>query len=135
MASRVEEAGWSSHADDTFVGTLGSVLERRRDGLTELALRTVDSHKNLSGIVHGGVVMTLLDRVVGINCRTASAGVRMATVSLTVNFLRQIRVGDFIEIRCRLRKKGRKAWFADAEVWVGERLAATATGLWLKIDG
>jgi acyl-coenzyme A thioesterase PaaI-like protein len=77
--------------------------------------------------------MTLLDRTVGVNCRAASMGEPMATASLTVNFLQRVRVGERIEFRCHLRRKGRKTWFADAEAWVDDRLVATATGLWLKL--
>lgn len=125
--------GWEPHADDTFVGSLGGVLERRRAGLVEIALRTTERHKNLSGIVHGGVLMTLFDRAIGVNCRNASPGERMATATITVNMMRQVRVGDFIEFRCLVRKQGRKAHFADAEAWVAGKLVATATGICMKV--
>ncbi|MFC7706316.1 PaaI family thioesterase [Plastorhodobacter daqingensis] len=128
-----EKDGWQPLADDTFIGGMGEVLERRRDGLVEIALPTTERHKNLSGVVHGGVVMALFDRAIGVNCRDASPNERMATATITINLMRQVRVGDFIEFRCRLRKKGRKAYFADAEAWVADKLVATATGVWMKV--
>jgi acyl-coenzyme A thioesterase PaaI-like protein len=57
----------------------------------------------------------------------------MATASMTVNFLRQVQIGDFLTVSCRLRKKGRKAMFADADVWVGDKLVATACGICMKV--
>ena len=124
---------WRPHDDGTYVAGIGNVVERRRDDAIEIGLQTDDRHRNLSGIVHGGVVMTLIDRTVGINCREASPDARMATATLTVNFLRAVQVGDFLAVRCVLRKCGRKAIFADAEAFVGDRLVATATGTWMKV--
>jgi uncharacterized protein (TIGR00369 family) len=121
--------GWLPLADETFVGGLGRIFERRRDGRVEIALCTDERHRNLSGIVHGGVIMTALDRAVGVSCRALSDGVRVATATLTVNFLRQVRVGDVIVVRGLPRKAGRKAIFVDAEASVGGRLVATATGI------
>lgn len=128
-----ESPDWVPHRNEGFVGGMGDIVERRRDGLLEIGLHTDDRHRNLSGIVHGGVLMTLFDRTVGINCREAARGERMATASLTVNFLRQARVGDFVEVRCTLRKQGRKAMFADASAYVGDTLIGTATGVWMKV--
>jgi uncharacterized protein (TIGR00369 family) len=132
-AAEVEREGWVPHVDDTYIGALGTVLERRRDGLLEIGLLTDERHKNLSGIVHGGVMMALVDRAIGINCREAGGGEPMATASLTVNFARAVKVGDFVEVACRLRRVGRNAIFADGEAHVGDRLVVTATGLWMKV--
>jgi uncharacterized protein (TIGR00369 family) len=128
----LEADGWIPHDDDTYIGGMGTVVERRRNGRIEIGLQTEERHKNLSGIVHGGVVMALLDRTIGINCREAAAGERMATASLTVNFARAIKVGDFIRISCDLKKTGRKAIFANAEAFVGNKVVATATGIWMR---
>lgn len=129
-----EQDGWEPHIDDTFISSIGDVLERQRDNLVEIALRTTERHKNLSGIVHGGVLMALFDRVMGINCRNTNTEHRMATATMTVNMMRAVRVGEFVEFRCRLRKKGRKAYFTDAEAWVGDKLVATANGVWMTIN-
>ena len=112
---------------------MGAVFERMRNGRIEIALQTDERHKNLSGFVHGGVMMTLFDRTVGINCRQDCDGARIATATMTVNFLRQVAVGDFLRMTCDLRKKGRTTIFADAEATVGDRLVATASGLMMRI--
>ena len=121
--------GWLPIADETFVGGMGRIFERHSEGRVEIALCTDDRHRNLSGIVHGGVLMTLLDRAVGVSCRLVSDGARMATATLTVNFLRQVQVGEVIVVSGKPRKQGRKAIFVDAEAMVGDRLVATATGI------
>jgi uncharacterized protein (TIGR00369 family) len=132
MENRLED-GWEPHVDGTYVSGIGEVFERRRDAAIEIALRTDARHVNLSGIVHGSIVMTLIDRAIGLNCRAVADGDSMTTATLTVNFLRHIAVGDFVSVTCRLRKKGRKAFFCDADAWVGDRLVATATGMCMKV--
>lgn len=127
------QEGWVRHEADTFAGRLGMVLERPRDGGIEMALRSDDTHRNLGGILHGGVIMTMFDRTMGINCRNAVPGARFVMASMNVNFLRQVAIGDFLVMTCRLRKTGRRAIFADAEARVGEALVATASGVVMQV--
>ena len=133
-SNNVPADGWEPHEDDTYIGGLGTIVERRCNELIEIGLRTEGRHRNLSGIVHGGVLMALFDRTVGINCREAMGGKRLATATLTVNFTLQVMVGDFVQVTCTLKKVGRKAVFADAEAHVGARLVATATGICMTVD-
>jgi acyl-coenzyme A thioesterase PaaI-like protein len=73
---------WVPHTPDSFVGsTLQEVLKRRRGKLVKIGLRAGDNHKNLSGVIHGGVDMALFDPTIGINGREAFPGERMATAS------------------------------------------------------
>jgi uncharacterized protein (TIGR00369 family) len=119
---------WQRDEDETFVGAMGEVFVRRIESSIEVALQTGARHKNLSGDVHGGVIMTLLDRVMGINCRNALAG-RAATASITVNFLYPVRTGDFLRAKCRLSKVGRSLVFAEAYAYVDDRLVATGSSV------
>jgi uncharacterized protein (TIGR00369 family) len=119
---------WRRDNDGTFVGTMGEVLVRRVESGVEVALRTDARHQNLSGHVHGGVIMALLDRVMGINCRNAIAS-GAATASITVNFLLPVRIGDFLRTTCRLSKVGRSLVFAEAEAYVGDRLVASGSAV------
>lgn len=129
----LQAEGWEPHVDDTFVGRVGGVMQRRRDGMLNIGLMTDASHGNLSGILHGGVMMTLIDRAIGIACREAEPGTRIATASLTVNFLRQVQIGDFVQILCQVRKSGRKAIFADAEAMVNDRPVTIAQAIMMRI--
>lgn len=131
----VEDFEWREHSDDTFLKLLGEVVERGRDGLIEIGLQTDERHKNLGGITHGGVIMTLIDRAIGLNCRMQAPGKKMVTASLTTHFVSAVFIGDFLTVTCILRKTGRRNIFADAEVRVNERLVATGTGLWVQVGG
>ncbi len=125
---------WVPIQDDTFISRIGDVQERQCGDMIEIGIKTTERQKNLGGIVHGGVMMALFDRTIGINCRNARPDTRMATATLTVNMLRQVKVGDFLTFQCRLRKKGRKAFFADADAHVGDKLVGTASGIWITVS-
>jgi uncharacterized protein (TIGR00369 family) len=123
-----EADGWTREADGTFVTSMGAIYVRRTDAGVEVALQTDASHRNLSGNVHGGVILTLLDRVMGINCRNAVPG-GASTATITVNFLHPIRTGDFITATCSLSKVGRSLVFAEARACVDGRLVATGSSI------
>ncbi len=59
---------------------------------------------------------------------------KSVTVSLTVNFIRSISIGDTVVARCIFRKVGKKTIFVDAEAWVGDTLVASATGVYQKVS-
>jgi uncharacterized protein (TIGR00369 family) len=126
--------GWQRHETETFAGQMGEVYERRTEVGIQIALATDDRHRNLSGIVHGGVVMTLFDRAMGINARAAIPGARFVMASINVNFLRQVRIGEFLVMQGRVRKTGQRMVFADAEAHVGDVLVATASGVLMRVD-
>lgn len=130
---KVDSYEWLPHEDDTFIGTLGPVMERGRNGAIEIGLQTDARHVNLGGNVHGGVIMTLIDRTVGINCHYQAKGQRIVTATLTTNFVGAVTVGDFVTVICLFKKVGRRAMFADAEVRVDNKLVATGTGMWIKV--
>jgi uncharacterized protein (TIGR00369 family) len=111
----VESLGsdWQRFEDGTFVSSLGTIYVRLIGEMSEMALQTNEQHTNLSGIVQGGVIMTLLDRVMGQNASQAS-GASPQTASMTVNFLAAVRIGECIVASCFLRRVGRTAIFADA---------------------
>ncbi|WP_323032448.1 PaaI family thioesterase [Paracoccus sp. (in: a-proteobacteria)] len=126
---------WTPVDDQTFLSTIGEVVQRSRDGLMEVGLRTDPRHKNRSNIVHGGVYMTLIDRALGLSCRSLGGGRRMATASLTVNFVRPAKIGDFLHITCTISKNGRKAAFGEAVLKVDGVVCCTATGVFMTVDG
>jgi uncharacterized protein (TIGR00369 family) len=123
-----EACGWSREEDGTFVTSMGAIYVRHTDAGLEVALQTDASHRNLSGNVHGGVILTLLDRVMGINCRNAVEG-GASTATISVNFLHPVRTGDFLRATCQLSRVGRTLVFAEARAYVGERLVATGSSI------
>lgn len=126
-------ADWQRYHDKSFISHIGPVLERwTREG-RELALPTHSMHQNLSGMVHGGVIMSMLDRIMGEGVRDLRPGERFATASMTIDFLRGIMVGEVIHFRSHALKVGRKAINTRGEAWVGDKLCASTSAIFMAV--
>lgn len=78
-------------------------------------------HLNISGVLHGGVLMSLIDTVCGYaGCFGAEPGRgrRAVTLSLTTSFMVPVTKGVLKAVG-RARFQGRRTFFGDAEVFDG----------------
>lgn len=90
-----------------------------------------ESAYNPIGVVHGGLVCTLLDSVVGCAVHsTLPAGTGYTSLELKVSYLRPVRAGEGDLVATgRVTKPGRRAAFSEGEVRdEAGRLVATASG-------
>lgn len=115
-----------------FIGELGfKVLEFRKD-YAKMALDLEPWHLNRLGVVHGGVLMTLLDStcsMCGLFSADRDSRKGSVTVSLSTNFIGQARSGRLISIGTSTAS-GKSLYFASAEIRSEEGvLLATATSV------
>ena len=85
---------------------------------------------NPIGVVHGGLICTLLDTVLGCAVHTTlPARVGYTSIEIKVNYLRPVHAGLELVAHGWVTKPGRRVAFADGEV-VGPdgKTVATATG-------
>lgn len=93
-------------------------------------------HLNRHGVLHGGVISTLLDTASGV---TASMTVDdqgltpFTTVSLNINFLAPVQAGA-VRATGRIMGGGRSLIFVDAEICDTDgRRIATSTGVFKRV--
>ena len=101
------------------------------DGEVTFQCTPDESAYNPIGLVHGCLVCTLLDSVVGCAVHsTLPAGTGYTSLELKVSYLRPVHTGQGdLTATGRVTKPGRRAAFADGEVRDSAgRLVATATG-------
>ena len=100
-------------------------------GSVEFECDPDESHYNPIGTVHGGLVCTLLDSVIGCAVQTTlAAGNGYTSIDLNVSYLRAVSA-DTGRLRAvgRVVKPGRRVTFAEGSVMDAHgRLVATATG-------
>ncbi len=104
---------------------------RVEPGSVTFACTPDESAYNPIGVVHGGLVCTLLDSVVGCAVHTTlPAGTGYTSTSLTVNYLRAVtHESGELHAEGHVTKAGRRMAFADATVVDGQgKIVATATG-------
>ena len=123
-------AGWDPDEDEGFVALVGPMWKRRSGETDRYAFVAEPKHHNRRGVVHGGMLMTFADRALGRTCRYANAHRPQATVQLDVHFIDAVKVGEFVEARCRVMRRTSTLMFASAELAVGTRVVATANGVW-----
>ncbi len=102
-----------------FADLVGYKLENWQEDLAEVALTVEAHHLNRSGVMHGGVLSTLIDTACGYcGCYApADAAPRRAfSLSLTCNFIGTVQEGQRLLARARRAGGGRKLFFADCEV-------------------
>lgn len=86
-------------------------------------------HLNPYGVVHGGVVYSLVDTAMGAAVHTRLApGERCATIEIKINYLAPVTAGD-LRAEARLVERTKRIAVLEARVrGDGEQLVAVATG-------
>ncbi|CAD5109969.1 PaaI family thioesterase [Zestomonas carbonaria] len=114
-----------------FLQSLGVELVQWAPGEAEFHMSIQSRHLNRQGMLHGGLVATLLDAACGYAGLHAGDGeeeIHGVTVMLNIAYLKAARSGSVIA-RGRVSRSGRSLYFAEATlVSEGGELLATAQG-------
>lgn len=122
-----------------FVQHLGARLMRYGLGEAELRLNIRTHHHNSWGAAHGGLVMTLLDSVMGLAARSRDDATlpvprEMVTVQMNTQFM-QAAAGEVVAVG-RVVYRSFALLFCEATVReAGGRLCAQATGTFKTLIG
>jgi uncharacterized protein (TIGR00369 family) len=101
------------------------------DGKRIAGMRARREHTSASGFVHGGALLAFADSALTACAMAAmDAGERVATISLTSEFMAPARTGDWIECRGTVTKLTRSLAFVRGEMTVdGEAVMTCSTVL------
>ena len=115
-----------------FLEHIGPILTRGDGDELVLGLQTEERHANHRGTVQGGVLSTFADFALGRAIENdADDGKDRATVSLTVDFLKPGKPGDWIESRTRVDRVGGTLAFADCSLTVEGKELVRARAVWV----
>lgn len=122
---------WIRMEDEGFIGLVGPIFYLPfKDGLGRFRFTAEPKHRNRSGIVHGGMLMTFADRCLGFTARQHDPSRRQATLQLDVHFIRSVRIGESIDMECKVVSETRSIVFVDGSMSANGEIAATARGVW-----
>lgn len=83
-----------------------------------------EKHFNHRGICHGGVFTALADSVLGVT--GASVGAVVATLSFSMNFIRNVHGSGRVYVRSKIKHHGRTTMVIDSEMYDDDkRIMAT----------
>ncbi len=102
-----------------FIDLVGVTIEETRAGYARLSLKLEHKHTNPNGVMHGGVVTTMLDEALAIAVAAARGddAVRAqphTAIEMNASFLAAAREGDELVVEGTLLKAGRTVFFGEA---------------------
>jgi acyl-CoA thioesterase len=103
----------------------GYELDSIGDGKATMSLRVMDRHKQIHGVVHGGILASLADTAGAMAAYPLlPKGTRLATVEMTINYLEPVDRGPIIA-EARVLRLGRTLAVSECEIKDAEgKLAA-----------
>ena len=120
--------------DDPFEMHCGPFFWRRlEDGQHHFVMQADARHCNRQGIVHGGLMMTMIDLALAATAKQVLTD-RYVTISLNSEFIAAGNYGEIIEAKCELVRRTRSLAFVRGSVFVGERVLLTASAVFKRIS-
>jgi len=116
-------------ADKTYNALIGLKMAEWREGFARMEIEIQEHHMNRQGIVHGGILATMIDSAAGYAGAFSTElpfGLPRATLSMSVNYIESAAEGRLI---CTGRRTGggKRTFTATAEVH-DDKGALLATG-------
>lgn len=113
-----------------FIDPIGPLYGKREDDSIALGLIIEPRHCNPGGTCHGGMLMTLADMLLLLNCNVQS-GIEqyMITVNLTCDFVGPAMQGDWIEGRATVPRASKNMIFANGLFTSEDKPVARVNGI------
>ena len=128
--SELIEQGWATKPSTGFNELVGPIWARREADVWVNGLLVTDKHLNFRGTLHGGMLATFADSVLGRTVVNATRPRPSATVQLDMHYVAPVRLGDFVEGRAEIIRVTSSLVFVAGRFNVGSAVVATANGAW-----
>ncbi|MFZ4287782.1 PaaI family thioesterase [Variovorax sp. HJSM1_2] len=138
MQTRLLSQGWKQvKSAGVFMDLVGPLWARReREGVAaawRYGLLLTPRHLNPAGVVHGGLLETLMDHALSAIAWEAAGRVPCVSVQLDSHFLSAARAGEFIEASGLVVHRSQSMVFLRGGLCVAERQVMAAQAL-MKIQ-
>lgn len=128
-----EFAGWQTWPDEPFEHDVAGPFCFRVDEQGPVAaFRAERKHMNAGGVMHGGCLMTFADFALFAIAHDGMEGLYGVTVAFTSEFLDGARVGERIEARGEVLRKGGRLTFVRGIVTADGRPVLNFSGTIMK---
>tara|TARA_B110000116_G_C16618080_1_gene482495 strand:- start:325 stop:744 length:420 start_codon:yes stop_codon:yes gene_type:complete len=96
-----------------------------------------ENHLNAAGITHGGFISAFVDAGAGTAAHKSANNNPCVTISLELKFISAVRLGQELFGNTKIQKKTKSMIFLTCELTAGNKIVATASGVWkiLKLAG
>lgn len=121
--------GWKARDLPGFFGLVGPLWTKREGDAWAYAVLAEARHTNPAGLVHGGMLTTLLDHALSVIAWEANQRKPCITVALDVQFLAAVPPGDLVEARGRIVRQTASLVFMQGNLSVGSEAIAAASAI------
>lgn len=130
MSTTAIPPGWVIRPGKEFNSHVGPFYQREGGDPARCGFLTDERHGNKRGVCHGGMIATAFDVALGNAGWSASGGRPCATINLNIQFIGALHLHEFAEIGIETLRATRSLVFLRGVMTVGERLVASADGVW-----
>ena len=104
---------------DPFENLAGPFFwKKREDGRDHVILQAADKHCNRQGVVHGGLLLTMIDLTFAVAAKEFPEQ-RLVTISLSSEFVAAGQIGTLIEAEAEIVRRTRSLCFLRGQVSSG----------------
>ncbi|MDZ5460721.1 PaaI family thioesterase [Azohydromonas lata] len=121
--------GWKQRSLPGFIGLVGPLWTCKEEVSWAYGLLATKEHTNPAGVVHGGLLTTLMDHALSSIAWEAMQRRACMTVQLDTQFLTGAREGQFLEARGKVIRATSSLVFMQGEIRVGEAIVITASAI------
>ena len=126
--------GWKPVPAKDYPAMIGPFLARRAGDGWEYAFLPEQRHLNLGGVVHGGMLMSFMDDVLGMTVWEAAGRRPVTTVQLNNHFIAPGRLGVLVTGRGEIMRVTKSVVFVRGMLSAEGRTLVHGDGVW-KILG
>jgi len=114
-----------------FMQNIGDLsFKKINDSSFEFNIEVLESFLNTGGIAHGGFIATIADTGMGNAAHIAAGNKRCVTINLDIKFISAGKLKDNLLGKVKVLKKTKSLVFISSEIFVAEKIIATASGTW-----
>jgi len=128
--SELIEQGWATKPMTGFNDLVGPIWARRDGEVWVNGFVATEKHLNFRRDVHGGMLATFADTVLGRAVVNAIKPRPAATIQLNMHYVATVLLGDFVEGRGDIIRITGSVVFIAGRFSVGSNIVATADGVW-----
>lgn len=116
-----------------YIEMIGPLYEIPGDARNRRGFWVLRDHVNNAGIVHGGMLMSFADTLLGRAVGNSGAGMAV-TVHMTTDFVGPAHLGDWVEGNAGVVRQTRTLVFVEGEIVTRKRLVMTAKGIFRRLS-
>ncbi len=134
MAAPIPEGFFKAPIDMPFTDMVGPIYYRPSEENLHVGFAADERHLNPGGVIHGGMLMTVADDLMGATVYRVVGAQPMATVSLNCDFLSAVRPGDWVHGIGDITRRTRSMVFVRSVLSVEDRPVLSAAGIMKLIE-